>query len=530
MKNISCFLLFLFVSLIYPSITRGESLEEESNLLYILNFNNRLELKRNFLNSESPHSLSFTNDGSGYYFYLGAGIIWFISDDTELDLTLSSGTIKIQNLYYENQKTGTYINDTTAAEYLKKSLFIDELFIENDSLLNIKLGKMNISNATDFVFNDYVFVIRTEIPLYRAEKRRLIVGLQYNTLDGYFNSDYKKSPFVMADISYNNRKRFRLSMFTSFLYDNDNAFGKLYQPFVEDYLIKRIAGAGIDPSSLCGGDLSDCIYVDSNGYLLWSGIEIDGKHGNLSYRLDLILNYGKMDLYPYIVANGTTIDIYKKKQKKSELLYEYLKFEDGAIKNGGNEGSQIGSTGILNRELTTRIIFGYTAFGKIGYRFFNLLEISPYVLFMSGENDLEKSGYLNSFVSVKSFITLSNIFFSGGLNETASSRHFSTSGVNGYGVINPGLKIEIKRKGSPFVLNTGFMKFYSAVKSSTKKTDYGSEFDFILSYDVSKFLQISCEVDYFIVGIFFDKYSSNGTINNPLKILLGLNLFLDNLD
>ncbi len=524
------FLLILFIPLNLFAEAETEDDEEEQSLFYLLNFNNRFEIKRNYLNSDKPDKLSFSENSTGYYLYAGASIIWFATENTEFDMTLNSGTVKLKNLYYENQETDTYINDINASDYALKSLFIDEIYIENDSLIKLKLGKININNATDFVFNDYVFAIRGDIPLYSASRKELSLGLQYNTLSGYFDSEYKKSPFAMLDITYKNRKKFKISLFSSFLYDNDNAAGMLYKPFVEEFIAKRIIGAGIDITNICGGDLSECIRVDSSGYLLWNGIDMNLKLGNLSLSLDLILNYGRMNIDPYIVVGDKIIDIYNRRQKMSGALYQYLKFGDGVMQDTYSGGTQTDSTGMLKKDLSTRQILGFAAFLEASYRFFDLMKVSPYFLYMSGENDLEKSGYLNSFISVKSYITLSNIFFSGGLNETASSRNFAMAGINGYGVINPGLRLELKKDNSPFFLSAGIMKFYSSIKNNLNKRDYGTEMDLVSSYDILKFLQLSFEVDYFIAGNFFDKYSSTGTIKNPIKILFGLNIFFDNMD
>jgi len=407
----------------------------------------------------------------------------------------------------------------SASDYARKSLFVDELYIEYDDIFNFSAGKGNRSVATDFVFNDYVFFAALDIDLYEKMKKKLTLGLQYNTIDGYFNSEYKSSPMITADITYKSGKAFRLSLFSTFLYDNDNAFGKIYEPFVEEFLIKSILDRGIDASRICGGDISQCFYVNSSGYMLWGGIDLKGNLSGFHYKLTFIVNNGFMELEPYIIVNDQVVNIYKK--KKMGNLVQYLKYGDGNMLYGTN----IQSEGILPRELSDRRLLGYMAFSDIGYEFSKIFDISPYFLFMSGENNLEKSGYLNSFISVKSYITLSNIFFNGGLNETASSRNFSMAGVNGRGVISPGIWL---RLNLPVKMNLGVMKFYAHAESLNKKRDYGTEIDFLTNYSLFKFMDMSLEADYFIPGDFF-KVEPDG-IKNPFKLLLGLNLNFENLD
>ncbi|MCX7957535.1 MAG: hypothetical protein N3B13_00615, partial [Deltaproteobacteria bacterium] len=410
-----CLYLIVFLILSFSIMAQQISeTGEEDTLFYILSLNNRFELKRNFLNSEKPDRLTFSDDSTGYYFYTGGTIIWFINDNLEFNLSLNSGIVKISGLYYENGKTGTTINYEHSSDYALNSFFTDEIYIEYDGIFKFLAGKANVSSATDFVFNDYVFALRSDFYLYKKQKKELTFGLQYNTIDGYFNTDYKSSPMFTADISYKNSRIFRFSLFTSLFYDNDNAFGKIYEPFVEEFLVKKMSESGIDSQVVCGGEMSECLRVDSSGYLLWSGAEIKGRTGGFRYNLDIIINYGDMEVYPYLIVNNQRIDIYKKKQKMGKIS-QSLKYGDNST-GGGSSGTSGTQSEILNQTLSGRRLFGYMAFAEIGYRFFRLLEVSPYFLFMSGENDLEKSGFLNSFISIKSYITQSNIFFYGGLN------------------------------------------------------------------------------------------------------------------
>ena len=521
-------LILIFAAPLYAEEVE-ESEDANETFFYLLNLNNRFELKRNFLNSDDPSKLSFSDDGVGYYLYAGATLMWFVTDDTDLNLSLNTGIMKLKGLYYENGNTTNQINLMPPSEYAKKSLFIDEIYFDNDSAFKITAGKMNISNATDFVFNDYTFAARLEFNLYRENRKTLNLGIQYNTIDGYFNSDYKKSPFIMADISYKDKKRFNLTLFGSFLYDNDNSFGRLLQPFVAEFIKSRLTEKPLLDEVIqenCSDDLSSCLRIDSTGYAIWSGLDISGKIKHFTYRITIIGNYGSMDIYPYLEYNGRILDIYTKKSKFGKLTGE-LKYGDISMEGGaGSGGTSSGS--VMNKTLSTRKMLGFTAFSQVGYKFFNLLEISPYFLFMSGDNDLEKSTYINSFISVKSYITLSNIFFNGGLNETASSRNFSIAGVNGHGVINPGIRFTLKKEESPFMLSSGFMQFFASAVSNKNKRNYGFEADIVTSYSIARYLEISCEADYFKAGDFFS--SAEGAIPPTYKILLGLDFYLDNLD
>lgn len=515
----SVLILFCLMLLSTPLLSNEQ--DEEESLFYIVNLNNRFELKRNYLNSEKADRLRFSDDSTGYYFYAGGTLMWFASDELDFNLSLDSGQVKFRNLYYENGETKTTINDEDAIQFIKKSLFVEELYFEYDGTFGFEGGKANRSAATDFVFNDYVFFVRADLHLYERDKKRLSLGIQYNTIDGYFNSDYKGSPMISLDLSYKNGKKKEFSLFSTLLYDRDNAFAKVYEPFVESYLSRRLSGLNIDLSSLCSGDISGCISLESSGYIIWNGFELKGNYTNFHYRLDGIVNYGNMDVYPYVLVNDQRVDIYGRRLKTGRLL-----------KNGENmsafESGSSGQSGMLGVTLKERKLLGYMVFAEAGYKFADLVDVSPFFLFMSGESDFEKSGYLNSFVSVKSYITLSDIFFNGGLNETASSRTFSMAGVNGAGIVGAGLWIKAQKKMSPFELRVGVMKYFSSIKNSSGKMDYGTELDLITGYSFSDFLELNLEADYFIPGDFFE--DNPEPIKNPFKLLFGLNLFLDNMD
>ncbi|MCX7943736.1 MAG: hypothetical protein N2746_04440 [Deltaproteobacteria bacterium] len=511
--------------ILISTVKNGKAEENESSLFYIFSLNNRFEVKRNFLNSDQLDNLTFSENSTGYYFYAGGSLIWFASDNLNFNLSANTGIVKIKGLYFENGETETTINYKPVSDYARDSLFIDELYMEYENSLQLSVGKKNLSASTDYVFNDYVFFIKSDFHLYKRQKKRLTLELQYNSIDGYFNTDYKGSPMLTLNLSYRNGKLFGLSIFSSLFYDNDNAFGKIYESFVDSFLINKVTVSNMDTLKMCSDKLSECILVDSRGYIIWTGLDLFGKAKGLYYKLVLIGNYGDIDISPYLNVEGKKVNIYAKK-KKAEKLIQYVRDKNGD--SSSSEAYTNNEESILNRYLPSRKLLGYMFFINGGYKLFESLDISPYFLFMSGENDLEKSGFLNSFISVKSYITLSNIFFSGGLNETASTRNFSMAGVNGKGVINPGIWLKFNKDELPLKVNFGIMKFLADAKNVNGKIDYGTELDFISTYSILDCMDLSLEIDYFIVGNFFR--DEDRGIKNPFKILLGVNIFLDNLD
>ncbi len=150
------------------------------------------------------------------------------------------------------------------------------------------------------------------------------------------------------------------------------------------------------------------------------------------------------------------------------------------------------------------------------------MTVSAFFIYLSGENNPYLAGgdyddSYSSFLAVVPYVTHTNLFFSGGMNETFSGRQATTSGINGRGVIAGGATFswdinEDLRVGSKLA------PLFSPVPSMVGGDFYGFETDFEGSYEIFDFLRVSLEYDFLVPGGFF----ANRAVMH--KMLVGLDL------
>ena len=182
---------------------------------------------------------------------------------------------------------------------------------------------------------------------------------------------------------------------------------------------------------------------------------------------------------------------------------------------------------------------GWMADVAFYYDITDVFTLGGFFLFLSGEADppgeLRKtSPRYNSFLSIYPYITRTNIFFYGGMNQTYSARASSTSGVNGRGVIAPGLTAGYDITDDLSVRFTSAVLFSHGPYTFSDGHFYGWENDLNLQWNVSKYMRMLFEADYLWTGDFFDfakpledPYRDRLFTNEPnaWKVLIGLDLY-----
>ena len=110
----------------------------------------------------------------------------------------------------------------------------------------------------------------------------------------------------------------------------------------------------------------------------------------------------------------------------------------------------------------------------------------------------------NSFIAVYPYITHTNIFFSGGMNQNFSARSFSTAGINGRGVLAPGLTagFDITEDITVRLVTAGL--FAQGAHLLSGERFYGWESDLNFSWTASDHVRLLLEADYLLTGGFFD--------------------------
>jgi len=129
-----------------------------------------------------------------------------------------------------------------------------------------------------------------------------------------------------------------------------------------------------------------------------------------------------------------------------------------------------------------------------------------FFLYLSGQSGArqEVGGHFTSFVGIYPYITRTNVFFSGGMNQNFSARHISSSGVNARGVLAPGLNLGLDITSDLLLRLCGAMLFAQGEHAQSHSRFYGIEGDFNLEWAVASWGRMLLEFDYFYSGDFFD--------------------------
>lgn len=158
---------------------------------------------------------------------------------------------------------------------------------------------------------------------------------------------------------------------------------------------------------------------------------------------------------------------------------------------------------------------------KASYLLTEDLALGAFFLYLSGEKNAFSEQRVpepyGGFLGVVPYLTHTNIFFSGGLNETFSGRQATTSGINGRGVIafGPQVKWEIT---DALDVESVVAPLFSPVASISGGHFYGVETNLEVRYGLFHWMKLSAEYDLLVTGNFFP---TKGAIH---KVIFGLDL------
>jgi hypothetical protein len=136
------------------------------------------------------------------------------------------------------------------------------------------------------------------------------------------------------------------------------------------------------------------------------------------------------------------------------------------------------------------------------------LSVTPWILYLSGDRPpTEKArlgmpaGY-DAFLGVSPYLTATNLFFRGGLSETFAARQASAPGVNGRGVIAPGLNVELDLGHDVELVARGaWLRAEDAGPWGGRI--YGTELDLSVTWEVAPWISVGAELDALLPGDFF---------------------------
>lgn len=506
-----------FLILLAP---RGTPADDWFKAGFNLRFSNRFNFKQNFLNTEgsiqsrgygsevqyeSPLNLRFNKDELGYSAFLGAGADLYLGKVVSFHLTVDTGEIKIRPLIKYSPspdctsgggdpRCGVASNGMDIVDQAEQTWFVREIFTElgfgRDEWFKFRLGKMLVSTGSGFIMDNYALggMLTADLDLgFEVPVKITLDGLLPN---GDFTEEGKRSPYVYLDVAYLLSFFEEIGLFAAWYHDGDEIIGDIVRSVVTEIFIREFPMASL---------VSGLPQVTSRGDLFWVGARANKIFDRASLAATAMIEFGRFD---FTVSAD--------------------------IPNVG-EVVRSGSPACL----------GWMADVSFYYDITDLLTLGGFFLFLSGETGSstrlnEPGTKYSSFLSIYPYITRTNIFFYGGMNQTYSARAFSTSGVNGKGVIAPGLTAGYDIADDLNVRFTSAVLFSPGPHAISGEHCYGWENDINLQWNISKYLRILFEVDYLWTGGFFDfekpleeepRQRTFTAEPNAFKILVGLDIF-----
>jgi hypothetical protein len=130
--------------------------------------------------------------------------------------------------------------------------------------------------------------------------------------------------------------------------------------------------------------------------------------------------------------------------------------------------------------------------------------VGAFLLHLSGGQPLSRSNKdeYHPFLGVAPYVTATNLFFGGGLAETFASRHVTAPGVNGRGVLAPGLRVSFDPVEKVGVRAKGAYLRADAVGPFGGRV-YGTEADLEVTWSPAGWLVLGAELDVLWPGDFY---------------------------
>ena len=167
--------------------------------------------------------------------------------------------------------------------------------------------------------------------------------------------------------------------------------------------------------------------------------------------------------------------------------------------------------------------FGQLAHVRLRAQAWREIELGAFFLFLSGDlppTEKSRRGVsprYGGFLGIAPFVTATNIFFNGGVSESFASRQATAPGVNGRGVIAPGLTASWDPSLS-FGVDARAAYLLADETGPFGGRVYGPELDLELSWSPARWITLAAEGDVLFPGSFF---AGRGPVT---KVVLGVDL------
>jgi len=505
----------LLLGLLLPRTARAE-LELELGLFNRFTLK-RDEVQRRLLYDTSTQAfagksyLAPSLDDIYYSFLARAGVVWKPRKWIALGLSVDSGELRpVGSLPEETtitlpppadalgsptvqttgQRSPVTANGLHIRDEARETFFIRQAFVRlqapETEWLVADVGRFESELSGGLIYGDYGIGLRLlfDLELLKGKPFRLSSRLLLPTRSW---TEGLRSPLLELRGEYVLSLLETVGLSVSFYHDGDNNFGALFVPIISEAAVKM--QPTMDPDLHRGVfSLFLTTGVPSRANLAWFTLDANKYFGDLQLSASFVAEVGHLSL---------------------DNIFQVLTLL-GKTPAGLPQGDTI--------EVST---LGFALDLSARYLITEKLALGGFFLYLSGDSNplLTGGGRYGSFLGVVPHLTQTNLFFSGGMNETFSGRQATTSGIDGRGVIAGGLNAtwELKERfrfgGTAAVL---FAQETSPISGGGRF--YGQETDLEASVAITSFLRLSLEYDVLWGGNF---YAASGVTH---KLLCGLDL------
>ena len=472
-----------------------------------------------------PSYLAPKNSGLYYSFVVHANVFIEPTEWFGVGLTLDSGELcpscpvpvegattylGIPVLSTEDQRAFT-ANGRSISEEAEDTLFIRQVFLQftapETGWFILRGGRLATDIGNGLVYNDFGLGGKVLMDLERLRDTPLRLSAQAVLPTRSWTSGLS-SPLVELRADYVFSSFLSLveyvGLTVSYFHDADDNFGTLLEPGIQELTVKMLSGNNTPliheaVAGLLGTPLG------SEAHIAWIGLSGNKLLGDLQLSGTVLLEVGhlRVDNPRQVLAQASQKLDWQKisepvRQTITKTLEQFVPTDKTLEKDTLGWAMDLQAQYLITEELS----------------------LGGFFLYLSGNDNLflgQKDDTYNSFLSVVPHITHTNLFFSGGMNETFSGRQAATAGINGRGVIafGPNLAWQITDQISTGVKTAAL---FSQVESIYGGNFYGFEADVEGSWEIFEFLRISLEYDLLAAQDFFAR---DAVIH---KLMIGLDL------
>ena len=367
-------------------------------------------------------------------------------------------------------------NGRTMAEEARKTAFVREAYLAYSfgraGFATVRGGRKRITVGDGFIYDDYATGAEADLDVGAVGPQWDLAAAFFQPTRDFPGSVAGISPMVALRADYLPSLFEHAGLFAAFQRDRTGSVGELFRGEIVEQRASALARE--DPGTVAYADTAYLLAtilsrpIDSDASLAWLGTS-----GNVKPLEWLRLQWT-------IAALGGKIQrIWSPQPDGGDVTL----FQDVSVRG------QMAS---------------FRAEAPAGP-----LTASAWVLYLSGSGPIARNGSTyHGFLGISPYVTATNLFFAGGLSETFASRQATAPGVDGRGVIAPGVTLSYDGSDA-FAAEAKAAWLVSDVTGPYGGRVYGTEADLQATWTPLSWLLLGAELDVLWPG---DFYPSRATV------------------